>query len=93
MFINGKTYSASALTYAQVKASSDILSQIEAKDCSVLKRAELSAALILVSHPELKIEDIEASSPGALIAAGLQIYRVTFTDPEDLALTQAKPGE
>lgn len=80
--INGKSITLGPLTYGQVKVLSETLEKIAGSDVSPLERTDLSAQVLQQAHPQLTQEDLDATAPGVLLGASLEVYRITFARPE-----------
>ena len=72
------------LTFGQVKANKDVIDALGTKG-DMVAQTQAAVAFLQISAPGL---DLDAESPGAIIKAAFDLYRVTFTRPEEGAPAQ-----
>ena len=78
--LNGKTLPAIALTYKVVKEHSDTLGQVVADGLDNLARTKACEDLLLLAG--YAQDDVDGSTPGAIMAAALTVYIATHARPE-----------
>ena len=86
--LNGKSFQASPLSYGQVKTNADTFNQVVASGLDNMARTKASEAFLLVAG--IPQEDLDAATPGELIAGAIASYLATFARPEVEAPAQSQ---
>ena len=76
------------LTYGQVKANKDTIEALTATGLDANARTDAAVAFLKIVAPAV---DFDAEIPGVLQTAALDLYKATFSRPEDATPVPQNP--
>ena len=79
------------LTYGVIRKNKEVVDRLTAADLDLDQRIEASIAFLKLGSPEATDEDFDGFSPVAILQAGGELYKATFSRPEAAAPAQTNP--